>query len=1434
MPAPIAPGGLAAFGITENIYGFNWYNGEVYDSIHIEKKTGAGGTYVEISSIGGTETSSTGWTSGDGLLYYLRLRGYTATKGYSDYCDEAYFQLALKSPFGLTGSGAPTEVTLNWSSDSFGADGFNIYKNGVYLASVGASLRTYTATGLTAATYYDFYVTSYNSAVESGASNTVRIFTADPPAACYGLTAVSVATDKIRLAWTNPADNEDEVYVYRSTDGVSYSKIATLSANSSAYTATGLTSNTLYYFYVSNYNISGESAASNITSTSTMAAISQPTNLTVVPIDEDKADIYFDDNSSEEDGHSLEFRELDYTEEKVTDGGLENWTPASGTDTYSSAGTFTWTAPAGVTAVQVECWGGGGGGGGDDSTRGGGGGGGGGAYSKKNTVTVTPGNTYQVIVGAAGSAGSDGADGGAGGDSKFNTTDCVAKGGTGGKGGQNNGTKGTGGAAASGTGDTKYSGGDGGAGDGYADDSETAGGGGGSSAGTVANGNNGGNASGNTAGNGGAAPTGGAAGGNGGTHENNGSDGSTPGGGGGGSGSRQGGGGSLSGGAGKAGKVILTYTATPTDLTSWTETKGGTSTIQREASEVHAGTYSLKASVDGSDNNAYIYQSETLIAGNLYRLSVWYKTAASKTLALWLKDSASNIYLKSDGTWGAGAQYITLPASTDWISFSIDFTAHASYTNYILYVGHLNGTSTQTSASFYLDAISMLGYPSFAEKVLLAPNQFCYRQTGLTKATPYEWRVRAKQGAVYSSYSDTVVATTFDDPTAASALTATEESDVSIRLAWTEPDDDTVAGYKIEKSTDGGANFSAVIQVPKGVAEYLVLGLTPSTRYDFRLCSYSIVGDAAYTSTAYATTKAAYEESKFEALMRRNPEAVVILAELNPKMAVTGWALSGGTTYTYESAWDEARATVDQVYQNGEAMTKRTSAADVETYASSFYYDHWARILYVHTADGDSPEGYIIEAGFWIGATNWKTATEPMSFLIDGIQRDYLPMLSGDSIPEVQQDAALYYKSGSAFSSGEIRFKNGAYYGNEYFWDTRYARYTWSSRAIVIRAGGIDFDYSDFVPVFTGFIDAGTITDRDVSFSLTDPRLSVNATIPPNKFTAEEYYNIPEKEIGKPIPICYGTVAGVVPVCVDETNKVFKVCDHRIKGISSATLNGVTITEDTDFFVDYQRGLIVFHRDNVAYSSSDKFVLTVSGAVNEADEIIEDGADVFWSIARTYIGLEPDELDAASIFWTKTEKDYNLAFYAYRSANDGSGTLLRTIEHSLQAVTFLSNDGLLGLYPLTTDDPPNVIYLPEELITGYAKAWNKDSLFDWIIVYYAESMDDNSFAAEAYDYAAERIRSRIQKDPLEVDTFLTTQADAQTLRTAIVSMLGKDSISFETNGIMMRCHPGQIFRLTRARDYNESGSSSAAKMRIISISKNIAAKKCRIVAEEVA
>src|SRR5690606_28610104 len=148
-----------------------------------------------------------------------------------------------------------------------------------------------------------------------------------------------------------------------------------------------------------------------------------------------------------------------------------------------TSGSGTWTAPAGVTSVKVECWGGGGGGG--ASTSAGWSGGGGGEYASE-VISVTPGNGYAYSVGAGG-AGADGPPsdftGDDGGNSTFGGTIVVAHGGAGGLGA-------TGGAGGTGSSNTiHYDGGDGG--DGYEDLNVTSSGGGGGSGGTESAGNDG-------------------------------------------------------------------------------------------------------------------------------------------------------------------------------------------------------------------------------------------------------------------------------------------------------------------------------------------------------------------------------------------------------------------------------------------------------------------------------------------------------------------------------------------------------------------------------------------------------------------------------------------------------------------------------------------------------------------------------------------------------------------------------------------------------------------------------------------------------------------------------------------------------------------------------------------------------------------------------
>ena len=165
-------------------------------------------------------------------------------------------------------------------------------------------------------------------------------------------------------------------------------------------------------------------------------------------------------------------------------GGGTAFQHAVGQVEYTTPGTTTWTCPPNVNTVCVVCVGGGGGG----TTGTGYEAGGGGGLGWKNNITVVPGQTYNVGVGAGGVGNTSG--GTNGGTSYFiDATTCAGGGGSG-----NNGGGGTYSGDGGGNGGNHVSYGGGGGAGGYSGDgnSET-GGAGGAGAGT---GNTGGGAGG--------------------------------------------------------------------------------------------------------------------------------------------------------------------------------------------------------------------------------------------------------------------------------------------------------------------------------------------------------------------------------------------------------------------------------------------------------------------------------------------------------------------------------------------------------------------------------------------------------------------------------------------------------------------------------------------------------------------------------------------------------------------------------------------------------------------------------------------------------------------------------------------------------------------------------------------------------------------------
>jgi hypothetical protein len=175
-------------------------------------------------------------------------------------------------PSGLTATPAPAclQINLSWTDNSTNEAGFKIERSSdnitfAQIATVSANATTYTAQqGLAGLRY--FRVRAYNVNGNSPYSNTASSYSGvcPTPLPPTNLTATAVSSSQINLSWTDNSNSETGFKVERSTDGTTFTQIATVAANVTTYVNTGLPALTRYYYRVRAYNAGGNSAYSNI------------------------------------------------------------------------------------------------------------------------------------------------------------------------------------------------------------------------------------------------------------------------------------------------------------------------------------------------------------------------------------------------------------------------------------------------------------------------------------------------------------------------------------------------------------------------------------------------------------------------------------------------------------------------------------------------------------------------------------------------------------------------------------------------------------------------------------------------------------------------------------------------------------------------------------------------------------------------------------------------------------------------------------------------------------------------------------------------------------------------------------------------------------------------------------------------------------------
>lgn len=249
-----------------------WTDSSSNETGFVVQRSTDGVNFSNLATLGANVTTYSDLGVVAGATYQYRLYGLNGTTA-SDLSNVVTATLAPVAPASLSATVvSATQIRLNWT-DVSGETGFRVERsldgvNFTQIATVGTGVLTYSDATLNQNTTYIYRVRSSNAGGVSGPSPvaSAKTLTAPVPNAPTNLTLTTANKSRLILRWTDNATNETGYRIEQSTNGVTFTQIATVGANATSFTTNRLVAGQMYWYRVSAYNTAGNSAYSNVAS----------------------------------------------------------------------------------------------------------------------------------------------------------------------------------------------------------------------------------------------------------------------------------------------------------------------------------------------------------------------------------------------------------------------------------------------------------------------------------------------------------------------------------------------------------------------------------------------------------------------------------------------------------------------------------------------------------------------------------------------------------------------------------------------------------------------------------------------------------------------------------------------------------------------------------------------------------------------------------------------------------------------------------------------------------------------------------------------------------------------------------------------------------------------------------------------------------------
>lgn len=308
---PVPPTGLTATALSTSSIEIGWDdNVRTATSFELERRP-PGGEYAPITTL---PAGSTGHVDTDGLSaeteYTYRVRSCNA-EGCSAFTSGATATTHLPAPSGLGATPvSATAIDLSWTDNSITETGFRIERRqggaGPFtaVANLGADITSYSDTGLTPGTLYQYHVRACRAENDcSDTSNRADAATHAAPVAPSALSANATSTSSVTLTWTDNSTTEQVFQVQRAVAAGDWADLIELGPDTESHVDGGLSAETSYGYRVR--ACSGGACSSYSNADTAVTHMPPPTSLIATTTSSTEIDLTWTDNSATETGFEI-------------------------------------------------------------------------------------------------------------------------------------------------------------------------------------------------------------------------------------------------------------------------------------------------------------------------------------------------------------------------------------------------------------------------------------------------------------------------------------------------------------------------------------------------------------------------------------------------------------------------------------------------------------------------------------------------------------------------------------------------------------------------------------------------------------------------------------------------------------------------------------------------------------------------------------------------------------------------------------------------------------------------------------------------------------------------------------------------------------------------------------------------------------------------